>query len=235
MFKKKDTPELYELLKKNKVEVGKLPLKESTSPPAAQPTADENAEPHGTPQTIPELTAPRPYHKLRNPFPIKIEKPLKKTINGKSAPAKYNNLIFLAIVLVIIALIIYAVFFRSGDESATTLDGVTTPGPETTTLTQPVPPAQPRQPVKYWIIRLAYDRDNSAGQEAIRRLWNFLADKKVADVFLDTETINGANCIVIYQGRQGKYKTKEEASKESAKLSKLHFKFEKCTVVERNK
>jgi hypothetical protein len=228
MFKKKDTPELYELLRKNRVEVGKPYPKEASASSAAQPSASPE-EPHGAAPTIPELTAPSPYHKLRNPFPVKIEKPVKKTIGGKRIPANYNNLIFGAIVIVILAFVIYAVFFRSGNESAAAPDATgPTPGGTVAPLPVPTPPVQP---AKYWGIRLAYARDNTSERETILRLQNFLSDKKISDVSLEMETIKGSKCIVIYQG---KYKTKDEAAKETARFRNLHFKFKECTVESRN-
>lgn len=228
MFKKKDTPELYELLRKNRVEVGKPYPKETSASSASQPSAASPEEPHGAAPTIPELTAPSPYHKLRNPFPVKIEKPVKKTIGGKRIPANYNNLIFGAIIIMILAFVIYAVFFRSGDESAAAPGETPVPGG---TVAPPPIPAPAPQPAKYWAIRLAYARDNTSERETILKLRNFLSDNKIADVSLEMETIKGSKCIVIYQG---KYKTKDEAAKETARFRNLHFKFKECTVESRN-
>ena len=84
MYKKRESPELYEVLKQRNLDVGKNAGKEITlgSKPVEPASTQDKDDARNTPHTIPELASPRPYPILRNPFPVKLEKVKKQVAVG---------------------------------------------------------------------------------------------------------------------------------------------------------
>ncbi|MFA5794339.1 MAG: hypothetical protein WC980_04645 [Candidatus Brocadiia bacterium] len=239
MFKKRESPELYEVLKHRNLDVGKNAGKEITlglgSKPAEKASSQEKDD-YNSPQTIPELTSPRPYPKLRSPFPVKLDR-MKKPADRKpsSGANNYSGILLLLLIVVIVAFIIYAIWF-SGSK---TTDGAATAGTSGATTagtgdTGPrgIPPPPPAPVVKTWSIRLIYYEDNAVGQQSTEKMLRFLNDKNAAGIFVRKEKLDGVKSLVFYQGN---YNTREEANKNLSKYQKLHYGFKKCSAVEVNK
>lgn len=235
MFEKREAPELYELLNKNRIQIGKPPVQTSAPKPEAVTKSAES-------YTLPELVTPRPYPKFRTSF----TPPHRAAVVPQSATAQkserklavnYNTLIFGVIILVIIVFVAYAVgrnWTSTSGGSSDSAAGTGTPtgsgasgtDAETGRLATPTPP--PTAP-KTYSIRLIYYEDNPVGQKSAERIIKFLNERNVSGVFTRTEKIQGKNQIVIYVGR---YKTKEEASKLREKYKELDRGFRHCDIVE---
>ncbi|MFH1227177.1 MAG: hypothetical protein V1701_04640 [Planctomycetota bacterium] len=228
MFKKRESPELYEVLKQRNLDVGKNTGKEITlgSKPAGPALSQEKADDYNAPHTIPELTSPRPYPKLRSPFPVKLDKVKKQAGRVLPTANNYNALLLGLLVIVIIAFIIYAAWFRGGKPAEITTNAV---NPAATDRVTPRPTPPPEPIVKVWSIRLIYYEDNASGVQSSEKMLRFLNDKNAAGIFVRKEKLEGVQNLVIYQG---KYNTREEANKNLDKYKKLHYGFKKCSPVE---
>ncbi|MBI4713102.1 MAG: SPOR domain-containing protein [Planctomycetes bacterium] len=227
MFEKREAPELYELLNKNRIQIGKPPVQTSAPKPEAVTKSAES-------YTVPELVTPRPYPKFKSSL---VQAPRAAAVPAaqkteRKVTLNYNILVFGVIILAIIILVAYAIGRNwsptsggSADHSAGIPAPQDTDGEAGRSATPTPPPTAP----KTYSIRLIYYEDNPVGQKSAERIIKFLNERNVSGVFTRTEKIQGKNQIVIYVGR---YKTKEEASKLREKYKELDRGFRHCDIVE---
>jgi len=215
---KKDGPELYELLKKGRVELRSSSAKPEAAPPEPIPSQPSPA--------MTQRPGAKPYPQWRVPF-----KPAHPTTTGNQSNQLKYNIGFLLVIIALLIVILVVVFVKWNPSERPKKPENPTPAPVEPVVTPPakLTTTTAVAPVRYWVIRLIWYDDDTAGRASTRNMTKWLDDKGVK-ASVEKERVKGKTRLAIYTG---KYDTPEEAKRQLDKYRRLHNAFRHCEVVEK--
>lgn len=217
-MKKKDSPELYELLKRSDLNLsGKKAPEENVPETKTEQTAESKLLPLTVPPRPPAKTSPFP--KFKSSFTKDVS-----TTGEKSFTVKYNTAIFVGLLVLIGLVLTFTLGVLMGEKRVTKPPVTDSIDSSDEPKTSPIPHKTSTEPspapaTSQWGIRLIYYKNDSRGQYNAQRMIAWANEHGIAKTFKITEYIGGIDQICVYAGP---YTSRQKAEKALPNLRSKH-------------
>jgi hypothetical protein len=214
--KRKDAPELYEVLKKSNIDGNR------TSDKTVENREEVIVKTAPVLQAKSSVTAVLP--KLKSSF-IRDQK---HSAERKEWIITLNTAIFIGLLLVILLAAVFVIGIKVGEGKL----NVTNPAPTKPDSATSEPVVNPIENNAGWAIRVVHYDNTTPGQKNANAMIKKLTDKGITKVFKTEERIQGRQQVCVYIG---KYDSESEAKKTLAALKVKHkdINFKISSIVEK--
>lgn len=191
VMKRKDAPELYEVLKKSNIDITKTAFKDKPEVVIKEENVGKVVELNILPVQSVKPPITNVFPKLKSSF-IK-ERVI--TNEKKQFSLSYSTAIFLVIVGILLLAASFVIGFHIGDKSSSNIRPTPVLGMNAGTNQN-----KPTVPTQKWAIRVVYYDNNSTGEKNAKNKLKSLTDKHITNVYTSTENIQSRSQICVYIG-----------------------------------
>lgn len=213
-MKRKDVPELYEVLKKSNVDITKTSGKDN----AETFIKEENTVKVGELNTLPSQIVKPPITNVFPKLKSSFIKERVKTQGEKQISLSYSNAIFLVLVIIVLLAAAFVIGVQISGKITQNINPASS-NTNSPALTQGTSQNKPPVPTTAWVIRVVYYDSNSTGRKNANQMVKRLKDKHITNAYTAEDNIQNRSQICVYLGP---YLSKSEAENALKSLKTEH-------------